>query len=61
MITDQIKLEWEVVIKENFYLRCLKFCKSNLFTNFIVFQIKKNIFEFFHMKRKSIFIFENCC
>ena len=44
MITDQIKLEWEVVIKENFYLQCLKFCKSNLFTNFIVFQIKKKYF-----------------
>jgi len=47
MITDQIKLEWEVVIKENFYLQCLKFCKSNLFTNFIVFQIKKIFLSFF--------------
>ena len=42
MITVQIKLEWGVVVKENFYLQCLKFCKSSLFTNFIeVFQIKK--------------------
>ena len=57
MITAQIKLEWGVVVKENFYLQCLKFCKSSLFTNFIeVFQIKKILRVFSH-KKKVYFYF----
>ena len=40
MITAQIKLKWGVVVKENFYIQCLNFCKSKLSTNSIeVFQI----------------------
>lgn len=62
--TAQIKLELGIVVKENFYLQCLKVCKSNIFANFIeVFQILRRYFlrVAFHIKRKTIFIFENYC